>query len=99
VGDQLELILNEEQAGAEPPYSRLLEAAMRGDGSLFTREDSVEAAWSVVDPVLENHHKAIPYAPGTWGPAEADQLIAPSGTWYNPEFAQVMTGEAKAAKP
>jgi glucose-6-phosphate 1-dehydrogenase len=84
VGDQLELVLNEEQAGVEPPYARLLGAAMRGDGTLFTREDSVEAAWAVVDPVLEDHNPAIPYAKGTWGPTESDQLIMDFGGWHNP---------------
>jgi glucose-6-phosphate 1-dehydrogenase len=99
VGDQLELILNEEQTGAEPPYARLLGAAMVGEGSLFTREDSVEAAWAVVDPVLDSHSKAIPYAPGTWGPAESDQLIAPDGSWYNPVINQVVVGESGPPKP
>ena len=49
---------------------------MAGDGALFTREDAVEAAWAVVDPVLENHHRALPYRRHSWGPKEADLLIA-----------------------
>jgi glucose-6-phosphate 1-dehydrogenase len=99
VGDQLELILNEEQAGVEPPYARLLGAAMRGDGTLFTREDSVEAAWAVVDPVLEEHAKAITYAPGTWGPVESDALVAPHTTWYNPVVQMVSMGESAVSAP
>ncbi len=60
VGDQRELYLLEEQPGAESPYERLLSDAMAGDGALFTREDAVEAAWAVVEPVLKNHHPARP---------------------------------------
>src|SRR5258708_2936702 len=84
VGDQKELDLVEEQPGEESPYERLLGDAMSGDGSLFTREDSVEAAWAVVDPVLTNHPRAYPYARGSWGPKEADALIAKDGGWHNP---------------
>ena len=85
VGDQRELYLLEEQPGAEPPYERLLADAMAGDGALFTREDAVEAAWAVVDPVLETHQPARPYEHGSWGPKEADVLIAADGGWYNPK--------------
>jgi glucose-6-phosphate 1-dehydrogenase len=83
-GDQHELYLLEEQTGAESPYERLLEDAMAGDGALFTREDAVEAAWAVVDPVLSSHHKAHLYQPGSWGPKEADALIAADSSWLNP---------------
>ncbi len=84
VGDQRELYLVEELLGAKSPYERLLSDAIRGDGALFTREDSVEAAWAVVDPVLTNHAPAISYAKGSWGPAEADTLLAPGTCWHNP---------------
>jgi glucose-6-phosphate 1-dehydrogenase len=84
VGDQRELKLIDERPGAESPYERLLSDAMAGNGALFTREDAVEAAWAVVDPVLENHHRALPYKRGSWGPREADALIAPDGSWHNP---------------
>ena len=84
VGDQRELYMAEEWPNEETPYERLLCAAMEGDGALFTREDAVEAAWSVVDPVLEDHSKALPYEPDTWGPSESDQLIAADGGWHNP---------------
>ena len=84
VGEQRELYLSEELLGAEAPYQRLLSDAMIGDGALFTREDAVEAAWAVVDPVLEEHPPALPYRRGTWGPAEADALIAKHGGWHNP---------------
>jgi glucose-6-phosphate 1-dehydrogenase len=85
VGDQRELYLFEEQQGEETPYERLLGDAMIGDGALFTREDSVEAAWAVVDPVLKHHHRVRPYKRHSWGPKEADTLIASSGSWHNPK--------------
>src|SRR5579863_9779717 len=85
VGDQQELYLFEEQQGEETPYERLLGDAMIGDGALFTREDAVEAAWTVVDPVLKNNHRARPYKRGGWGPKEANTLIASDGSWHNPK--------------
>src|SRR5258706_1551339 len=84
VGDQRELCLVDERPGEEPPYARLLSDAMEGNGALFTREDAVEAAWQAVDPVLEHHHRATPYKRGSWGPGEANALIAPDGHWNNP---------------
>ncbi len=84
VGDQRELYLLDEQPAEESPYERLLSDAMAGDGALFTREDAVEAAWAVVDPVLENHSEAHRYKPGSWGPKQADTLITADGSWHNP---------------
>jgi glucose-6-phosphate 1-dehydrogenase len=84
IGVQRELYLVEEQPGEESPYERLLGDAMEGDGALFTREDAVEAAWAVVDPVLRKHHRARPYKRRSWGPKEADALIAPDGRWHDP---------------
>ena len=84
-GDQRELYLVEEQPGEETPYERLLGDAMAGDGALFTREDAVEAAWAVVEPVLKSHHRARSYKPGSWGPEAATQLIARDGhSWLQP---------------
>jgi glucose-6-phosphate 1-dehydrogenase len=85
VGDQRELYLVEHQPGEESPYERLLGDAMAGDGTLFTREDAVEAAWAVVDPVLKRHHKVRSYRRGSWGPKAADAIIAPDGDWHNPK--------------
>ncbi len=84
VGDLRELYMVEELLGAAPPYERLLSDAMDGDGALFARWDAVEAAWVAVDGVLEKHPRAIPYKRGTWGPKEADALIAADGGWQNP---------------
>jgi glucose-6-phosphate 1-dehydrogenase len=88
IGEQRELFLSEEQAGEETPYERLLGDAMRGDGALFTREDAVEAAWEVVDRVLKTHHRVRPYKRDTWGPKDADALIAADGGWHNPNTAE-----------
>lgn len=83
IGEQRELYLLEEEPGEESPYERLLSDAMSGDAALFTREDAVEAAWAVVEPVLKIHHQVIPYKRGSWGPKEADVLIATDGGWHN----------------
>ena len=84
VGDQRELYLVEQQPDEASPYERLLGDAMAGDGALFTREDAVEAAWAVVDPVLKAHRPALPYRRGGWGPKAADAIIAADGCWHNP---------------
>jgi glucose-6-phosphate 1-dehydrogenase len=83
-GDQRELYLCEDTESGESTYERLLGDAMAGDGALFTDQDAVAAAWAVVDPVLTNHHRALPYAPGSWGPEAADASIARHGGWQNP---------------
>jgi glucose-6-phosphate 1-dehydrogenase len=87
VGEQQELYLSEERTGDETPYERLLDDAMAGDGALFTRENAVEAAWKVVDPVLKNHHRVHVYKRRTWGPKDADAIIAADGGWHNPSSA------------
>ncbi len=88
VGDQRELYLCDERPGEEAPYERLLRDAMAGNGALFTREDALEAAWAVVDPVLKNHHRVRLYRRNSWGPKQADALIAADGSWHNPGRAQ-----------
>ena len=84
IGEQEELFLCEHLIGQATPYERLLGDAMNGDGALFTREDAVEAAWAVVDPVLKKHHKVLAYKPGTWGPKEANALLGQGNSWHNP---------------
>ncbi|HVC89477.1 MAG TPA: glucose-6-phosphate dehydrogenase [Acidobacteriaceae bacterium] len=86
IGEERELYLSDEQPGEETPYERLLGDAMNGDGALFTREDAVEAAWVVVEPVLKTHHRARPYKRGTWGPKAAETIIAADGGWHNPSI-------------
>jgi glucose-6-phosphate 1-dehydrogenase len=85
VGSQRELYLVEGQPGEESPYERLLGDAMAGDGALFTREDAVETAWAVVDPVLKKHSRCRPYKRHSWGPKEADTIIEIGGHWHNPK--------------
>jgi glucose-6-phosphate 1-dehydrogenase len=87
VGDQRELLLLDSQPEERAPYERLLGDAMAGDGALFTREEAVEAAWAVVEPILTRHDPALPYQPGTWGPEQADKLISSHGRWHRPQRA------------
>ena len=84
IGDQRELYLVDEHPGEEAPYERLLGDAMAGNGALFIREDAVEAAWAVVEPVLNNFPPVQSYARQSWGPKQADVLIAADGGWQNP---------------
>ncbi|MBV9574847.1 MAG: glucose-6-phosphate dehydrogenase [Acidobacteriales bacterium] len=66
-------------------YERLLGDAMHGDAMLFVREDAVESAWAVVEPILGNVSPLYSYRPGTWGPKEADALAEDIGGWHNPK--------------
>jgi glucose-6-phosphate 1-dehydrogenase len=66
------------------PYEVLLHAAMNGDSSRFTRQDGIEEAWRVMQPLLAAPPPVHPYAPGTWGPAAADALLAGHGRWHAP---------------
>ncbi len=85
VGVPTELALVERKVCDEmSAYERLLGDAMAGDQTLFARQDAVEAAWSVVDPVLGDATPIHPYQPGSWGPAEADRLTADVGGWDDP---------------
>jgi glucose-6-phosphate 1-dehydrogenase len=86
VGENIELLARDSTVDDMTPYERLLGDAWRGDAMLFVREDEVESAWRVVQPVLDGVTAIYEYAPGSWGPAEADALIAPDGHWHNPEL-------------
>jgi glucose-6-phosphate 1-dehydrogenase len=74
------------QAGDMEAYERLLTAAMEGDGTLFAREDYVEEAWRIVDPIVKDDLPPYEYDPNTWGPREVDR-ITPEGGWHNPVVA------------
>jgi glucose-6-phosphate 1-dehydrogenase len=87
VGEEVELLLCNQHPKEMAPYERLLDDAMEGEGLLFAREDGVEAAWAVVDPVLATHPPVIPYDVHTWGPAAAGALIAADGGWHDPDLA------------
>jgi glucose-6-phosphate 1-dehydrogenase len=68
-------------------YERLLQDAMKGDATLFAREDSVEQAWRIVEPILGTVTPVFEYAPGTWGPEEAQQITAGHSPWHDPIMA------------
>jgi glucose-6-phosphate 1-dehydrogenase len=82
---QVEELVFAGQSGTDlRPYDRLIGAALAGDRWLFAREDSVEAAWQVVDPILGDAAPLYPYETATWGPKEADALLPPGETWHDP---------------
>jgi glucose-6-phosphate 1-dehydrogenase len=83
-GEPVELIARHHTQADKSPYERLLSDAIRGDTSLFTQDDSVEAAWRVVDPVLQDPLPVVLYESGTWGPVQADGVIEGDETWHNP---------------
>jgi glucose-6-phosphate 1-dehydrogenase len=78
-------VLFEKVPGEEPePYERLLADALDGHHELFTRQDTVEETWRIVEPLLDDPGPVHPYAPGTWGPKEADDLTRGLCQWYEP---------------
>jgi len=81
VGERRELVTRHGSGDETDPYARLLGDAMKGDASLFARADGVEAAWRVVQPILEIPMPLHEYEPHTWGPGEADRFI--EGGWHN----------------
>jgi glucose-6-phosphate 1-dehydrogenase len=66
------------------PYEVLLHAALVGDSKRFTRQDAVDETWRVMQPLLDAPPPVHAYAPGSWGPAEADRLVAGYGRWHGP---------------
>jgi glucose-6-phosphate 1-dehydrogenase len=84
VGESVELVAREQPHDEIKPYERLLGDAMRGDSSLFAREDAVEEAWRIVGPVLDNVTPVHLYESNTWGPPEANRMVAYVGGWHNP---------------
>jgi glucose-6-phosphate 1-dehydrogenase len=83
-GIELQMEFAKEGVEAPTPYEVLLQAGILGDSSHFTRQDSVEETWRVVQPLLDNPPKAIRYAQGSWGPKEADELTRGHGGWRRP---------------
>jgi glucose-6-phosphate 1-dehydrogenase len=84
--EEITLDMEFEQEGGEgpTPYEVLLNAAMEGDSAPFTRQDSVEETWRILRPLIEHPPPVNRYAPGTWGPEEADRLLAGIGGWMGP---------------
>ena len=87
VGRMVDLLACQQSSEEMSPYERLLSDALRGDPSLFAREDSVEAAWRVVGPILGDVTPVYEYEPNTWGPPEADRIIGGDDGWRNPKEA------------
>lgn len=86
VGEDVELVLKQETGLDRPPYERLLGDAMRGNYEMFARKDLVMAQWRIVEPVLDNVTPLYNYSSGSWGPQEANQLIAGDGVWIDPKL-------------
>ena len=79
-----DLVFAEDSGSDMRPYDRLIGAALDGQRMLFARQDTVEAAWRVVDPVLGDAVPVHPYPRGSWGPKEADALLPDGDTWHDP---------------
>ena len=84
------------RAGDMDAYERVLGAAMEGDATLFAREDYVEEAWRIVDPILRQNTPIYPYVPNTWGPEQIELLTPPEG-WSNPIVGQDCSPPASQA--
>jgi glucose-6-phosphate 1-dehydrogenase len=98
VGEGIELVAHHQPPDEMAPYERLLGDAANGDPTLFAREDSVEASWRIVDPILQNQTPLYEYEPGTWGPSEAGPIMTSPGGWHDPgadHSADVRASEAR----
>ena len=85
--ENVELYACRDALGQTEPYDLLLGAAMAGDHLLFARQDEVEGAWRIVDPLLADPPSVAEYEPGSWGPDAAQTLITPEAGWHNPAAA------------
>jgi glucose-6-phosphate 1-dehydrogenase len=90
-GEPVELVVRRHPGGEMMPYERLLGDALRGDASLFTSDECVEAAWRVVDPVLGDVTPVAGYPPGSWGPPAARRIVTDEDGWHDP-VAEEATG-------
>ena len=84
--NEIELDVEFSQEGGEgaTPYEVLLHAALCGDATHFTRQDNVEESWRIVQPLLDSPPPVHPYAQGSWGPEQANELVAGYGGWHGP---------------
>jgi glucose-6-phosphate 1-dehydrogenase len=87
VGEEAELYAGHESGTERPPYQRLIGDAAEGDQTLFAREDTVEAAWRIVNPILDLPRAPLRYRRGTWGPKAALRLIPAGEQWHTPALA------------
>src|SRR5882724_4825175 len=85
-GEPVELIARHNTQSEKSPYERLLGDAVRGETALFTQDDSVEAAWRVVDPILSGALPVLEYEPGTWGPGAAAKVVDCGERWHDPQI-------------
>jgi glucose-6-phosphate 1-dehydrogenase len=85
VGEEVELFVCNERSDQWEAYERLIGDAMKGDATLFARQDGVEAMWRIVDPILTMTTPLHQYEPGSWGPPEANAMIATCGGWHSPK--------------
>ena len=83
-GRDVELFVDSRVKDEAEAYERLIAAALIGDTTLFARQDEVEAAWAVVDPVLSVDSAPFEYTQGTWGPKQADDVVEGECSWHNP---------------
>ena len=99
VGQATEMLASRHpQADEMDAYERVLADAMAGDATLFARQDYVDEAWRIVDPILKKTISVYEYEPNTWGPAEVQQTVEPEGGWLNPTLAtQAAAAEAVRA--
>lgn len=98
-GESAEMLASHHPRGDEmDAYERVLGEAIAGDATLFAREDYVEEAWRIVDPVLKNLTSLYEYEANTWGPGEVEKRITPAGGWQNPILEQrTVEGSSQAA--
>jgi glucose-6-phosphate 1-dehydrogenase len=103
-GSDLHMVATEMIASRQPgpkdvaAYERVLGDAMAGDSSIFARQDYVEEAWRIVDPILEAETPVCTYEPGTWGPHEGQKKVVPAGGWHNPVVPDEEVVKVAAAK-
>jgi glucose-6-phosphate 1-dehydrogenase len=90
----MELSFAQELGPPMEPYERLLHDALVGEYSLFTREDSVEETWRILQPLLSQAPAPQPYAPGSWGPPSAADIVRGFPSWYPPWLAGSQRGQA-----
>jgi glucose-6-phosphate 1-dehydrogenase len=83
-GHAIELFVSQNEGDEMEAYERLIGDAMKGDAALFARQDEVEAAWAIVDPILGSKTALNEYAKGSWGPKVADQLVDGVCGWHDP---------------
>ena len=92
-GQAVELLASHHpRPGEMDAYERVLGEAMAGDATLFAREDHVEEAWRIVDPVLKRGTPVYQYEPNAWGPREADDHLSAAAGWQNPTVAEGAAG-------